>query len=106
MADFYEYGIGGVERDTDEAVRLWKKAAELGDKEAPYILGNMYYNGVYVEQDRKEAIRWYRMSAQRLNKNAIKRMKELGEWIFSDNENEKWFGKSRCGHPVVLLPED
>ena len=89
LADFYEYGIGGVERNTDQAVLLWKKAAELGDKEAPFILGNIYYDGIYVEQNRKEALRWYRMSAQRLNNNAIKRIKELGEWIFDINENDK-----------------
>ena len=106
LANFYEYGIGGVERDTDEAVRLWKKAAELGDKEAPFILGNLYYDGIYVEQNKKEAVLWYRMSAQRLNKNAIKRMQELGEWIFSDNENGEWFGISHCDHPIILLPED
>lgn len=89
LADFYENGIGGVERDTDEAVRLWKKAAELGDKEAPFILGNLYYEGFYVTQDKKEAIKWYRMAAQRLNQNAIKKMQEIGEWIFSDNENDE-----------------
>ena len=106
LADFYAYGIGGVERDTDEAVRLWKKAAELGDKEAPFILGNLYYYGKCVEQDQKKAVCWYRMSAQRLNINAIKRMQELGEWIFSDNENDEWFGKSWCDHPIILLPND
>ena len=106
LADFYEYGTGGVERDIDEAVRLWKKAAELGDKEAPFILGNLYYYGTYVDQDRKKAVYWYRMSAQRLFKNAIKRMRELGEWIYDVNENDEWFGESYVNHPIILLPQD
>ena len=106
LADFYEYGIGGAEHDTDKAVRLWKKAAELGDKEAPFILGNLYYYGTHVEQDCNEAVRWYRMSAQRLYKNAIKRMKELGEWIFDINENDEWYGTSSFDHPIILLPQE
>jgi len=106
LAGFYEHGVAGIECNTDEAVRLWKKAAKLGDKEAPFILGNLYYEGLYVEQDKKEAVLWYRMSAQRLNLKAIKRMKELGEWIFSDNENDEWFGSSYHDHPIILLPQE
>jgi TPR repeat protein len=30
-----------------------------------------YYEGFYIEQDQKKAVCWYRMSAQRLFKNAI-----------------------------------
>jgi TPR repeat protein len=89
LAEYYEHGMAGIERNTDEAVRLWKKAAKLGDKEAPFILGNLYYDGVYVEQDKKEAVLWYRMSAQRLNMNAMRRMKEIGERVFIDNEKDK-----------------
>lgn len=105
LADYYEHGIAGIECNTVEAVRLWKKAAKLGDKEAPFILGNLYYEGVYVEQNKKEAVLWYRMSAQRLNIKAIKRMREIGEWIFSDNENGEWFGMTSCNHPIILLLE-
>ena len=105
LAKFYAEGIAGVERDTDEAIRLWKKAAELGDKEAKFILGNTYYYGTYVEQDREEAIRWYRKSAQQLFLRAINRMHELGEWIFDPNETEAWFGTTLFDHPVILLPQ-
>jgi len=106
LAEYYEHGVAEIERNTEEAVRLWKKAAELGDKEAPFILGNLYYEGFYVSQDKKEAVLWYRMSAQRLNQKAIKKMRELGEWIFSDNENDEWFGISYRDHPIILLPEE
>jgi hypothetical protein len=33
-------------------------------------------------------------------------MRELGEWIFSDNENDEWFGISYRDHPIILLPEE
>lgn len=105
LAHFYAESIAGVERDTDKAVRLWKKAAELGDKEAKFILGNIYYYGTYVEQNREEAIQWYRKSAQQLFFRAINRMRELGEWIFDANETDTWYGTTPYNHPVILLPE-
>ncbi len=48
----------------DEAVKLWKKAAELGDVTAQCELGNCYGNGVGVEQDEEEAFRWYKKAAE------------------------------------------
>ena len=103
LAHFYYDGI--IERRTDEAVSLWKKAAEMGEKEAQFVLGNLYYYGDYFEQNREEAIRWYRRSAQQLFHDAVKRMKELGEWIFDQNENEKWYDSTLLDHPVIVLPE-
>ena len=73
MAGFYEHGLAGLEKNTDEAVRLWRKAAELGDKEAQFTLGNLYDFGMYVEHNREEAIRWWRWSAQQLFPPAIKK---------------------------------
>ena len=105
MAGFYEHGLAGLEKNTDEAVRLWRKAAELGDKEAQFTLGNLYDFGMYVEHNREEAIRWWRRSAQQLFPRAIKRMRELGEWIFDEKENEKWYDTTLLDHPVIVLPE-
>jgi TPR repeat protein len=58
------YGNGlGVARDEAEAARWYKKAAELGDAEAQFKLGNMFYQGDGVPKDNVEARRWYRMAA-------------------------------------------
>src|SRR6185436_8244824 len=38
-------------------------AAEGGDAEAQYTLGNMYYTGPVVEQNYQESARWLRMAA-------------------------------------------
>lgn len=78
LADFYILGEGGVDRNIDEAVRLWKKAAEMGDKVAQFVLGNVYLAGEYVEQNREEAIKWYRKSAQQGHKPAKKELLALG----------------------------
>jgi len=58
------YGNGqGVPQDYKEAVKWWKLAAEQGDTQAQYNLGQMYYKGQGVPQDYKEAVKWYRLAA-------------------------------------------
>ena len=47
-----------------EAVRLYRKSAELGLPEAQFQLGASYANGLGVAQDWREAARWYRKAAE------------------------------------------
>ena len=54
----------GFPKDADEAVRLWRLAAEQGHLPAQTGLGGRYFNGRGVEQDEAEAFRWYRMAAE------------------------------------------
>ena len=89
LGTFYEYNGYGLEKNTQETIRLWRKAAELGLKEAQFTLGNCYWYGTYLEADKSEAIKWYRKSAQQLYSLAIERMNELNEWGFSEDELEK-----------------
>ena len=44
------------EGDYDKALKYWTKAAELGDAEAHFQLGNMYPKGEGVEKDEEKAI--------------------------------------------------
>jgi TPR repeat protein len=50
--------------DYAEAAKWFRKAAEQGDADARYILGNMYYFGEGVTQDYAEAVKWYRKAAE------------------------------------------
>lgn len=45
--------------DWDEAIVLWRKAAELGSSEAQYNLGYSYKYGEGVVQDIAEAVKWW-----------------------------------------------
>jgi uncharacterized protein len=47
-----------------EAVRWFRKAAEVGFPDAQVFLGSAYDDGRGVEQDRVEAVRWYRRAAE------------------------------------------
>jgi TPR repeat protein len=43
---------------------LWLPLAKQGNAEAQVLLGMMYSNGTGVPQDDKEAVKWYRLSAE------------------------------------------
>jgi uncharacterized protein len=44
--------------DTNKAVSLYRKAAELGFAPSQYFLGKMYLEGIGVDVDQTEAIKW------------------------------------------------
>ncbi|WP_052444445.1 caspase family protein [Flammeovirga sp. OC4] len=62
--------IGGVNKkytsleETLSEFEQLKKQAILGDQKAQYRLGNIYSKGKEVTQDYKEALKWYRLSAE------------------------------------------
>lgn len=62
-AGAYEHGRGVV-HDFKEAYRLYCKAALLGDPEAAYNLGWMYFNGRGVRHDPGVAVGWFRQAAR------------------------------------------
>lgn len=78
LAEFHMWGSYGVEKSTEKAVQLWHKAAETGDVIAQHSLGNLYLEGLYVEQNREEAIKWYRKAAQQGYKPSRKKLHALG----------------------------
>jgi len=62
----------GVEQDAADAIEWFKKAAEKGDAEAAYSLGDIYGNtrigGNLVNHEK--AVKWYRRAAERGYTNA------------------------------------
>ena len=75
----HESGRGGLAKDVEEAARLYRKGAELGDRYAMYRLGRAYENGLGVLKDRATAVQWYRKSAALGYETAAQRLKTLGE---------------------------
>jgi TPR repeat protein len=53
-----------VPQQLDEAAFRWRKAAEQGNAQAQFNLGNMYESGQGVSRDHTEAANWYRKAAQ------------------------------------------
>ena len=70
LGAMHEGGLG-VRRDLVEALKWYHKAAQQGNSEAEYHLGELYSIGhVGIEMDIVESIKWYRKAAEHGNTNA------------------------------------
>jgi TPR repeat protein len=54
----------GVKRDRARAARLYRRASELGDSRAAYLLGDCYLEGEGVRRDRRGARRGFERAAR------------------------------------------
>ena len=64
LSDFEEGLNFFYAEDYANAVMSFKKAAEQGNAEAQFSLGNMYVEGHGVPQDDQQAVSWFRMAAE------------------------------------------
>ena len=60
------------------AVRPYLEKAAQGDPNAMRMLGTMYYNGLNVQQNRKEGIRWFRKAVAAGSVAARKDLEQMG----------------------------
>ena len=65
---WYAYNRG----DYATALEEWLPLANGGDASAGYNLGVMYDHGQGVPQDYAEAVKWYRLAAERGGRSAIR----------------------------------
>ena len=94
----YVAGFGDVPKDTVEAVKWYRKAADHGHIEAQNILGAMYQVGYGVPKDDAEAVKWFRKAAEQGNafgQSALGFRYETGEGVPKDVvEAVKWYRKA------------
>ncbi|EJK48389.1 hypothetical protein THAOC_32813 [Thalassiosira oceanica] len=57
LASAYDSGNYGLQQDIPRAIELWTEAARLGELDAHYKLGRLYFKGEGVEQDVARGIR-------------------------------------------------
>jgi hypothetical protein len=74
------YSLAGayhVNRNVNDALRLYRQAAEMGNADALNRLGEIYRNGRIVRQDFQEAARLFRKAADLGNANAKENLTSL-----------------------------
>jgi hypothetical protein len=72
----YEEGFEAANKGLYQVARSeFHKAAVKGDARAQYSLGIMYFDGIGVKQDRKEAVIWLKKAADQGHKLAIEVLK-------------------------------
>jgi TPR repeat protein len=59
----YELGGYGVSQNMDEAIKWYRKSANLGNANGQAFLGTCYLEGKGVAKDYVEAVKWYTKSA-------------------------------------------
>jgi TPR repeat protein len=102
-------GCGTISRPTDQSTPPQPTAdvasfkgnlgkAEKGDAEAQYCIGKFYAEGRGVDQDRAEAVTWFRKAAEQGNPAAqvsLGHAMLLGQGVKADrDEAAKWFRKA------------
>ena len=66
MGNMYTLGSKDLSlaHNTIEAVKWYRRAAELGLAAAQFKLGSIYAGGIGVPQDDTESVKWYRKAAE------------------------------------------
>lgn len=87
----------GVERSIDQAIKLFELAAENGNPEAAFNLGNIYFEGVQdsnISQDFRKAIKYFKISAE--HGNAVSQYKFVF-CFFNFSKQERLKKRNRLG---------
>lgn len=63
LGQLYVFGQG-VPQNYDEAMKLFRKAADRGYSGAQWSIGNLYLNGQGVTRDYVEGVKWFRLAAE------------------------------------------
>ncbi len=59
----HQHGMGGISKNEQEAVRLYKLSADQGHMLGQNCLGWMYDQGVGIEQNSEEGFKYYKLAA-------------------------------------------
>jgi TPR repeat protein len=66
LAWMYVKGQGGLSKDTTEAKKLLLSSIDCGDRNALFLLGTMYEQGLLQVRDVREGEKWIRFSRNNL----------------------------------------
>jgi len=78
----YDNGID-VDKNTEEAMKWYRKSAVNGYATAQYLLGYLNYRGESIEQDKQEAIKWFELASEQGDADA---QYYLG-WMFENDDS-------------------
>ena len=98
LGDQYKYGLGGVEKDEEEAVVWYRKLADKGSLWGEYSLGDCFREGAGVAQNYEKAFYWYKKAAEQGDGAAQYRMAKCyleGNGVEkNEKESFKWMAKA------------
>ena len=74
LGEIYLKGVDQIDKDYFIAHKWLKKAAERGEPNAQYHLGDIYRKGLGVQKSNAEAVKWFRLAAKQGHNKARKRL--------------------------------
>jgi TPR repeat protein len=77
----------GTKQDDEQAVKYFKKGAELNNSNAQYYLGFMYYNGFGISKDSSLGCYWWKKSADQENSNGLFYIGNSYKWGLCDEKD-------------------
>ena len=90
----YNRSLEMLHNNDSEAFALNQRAAEQGMHDAILAMGWFYLNGVGVEADEEEAVRWYRRSARQGDPRAMFSLGYIAYVSRDFTEALKWFTRA------------
>lgn len=91
----YNHSLRLLGNNDDEAFRLNQIAAQSGMHDAVLAMGWFYLNGVGVEQNGEEALRWYRKSARQGDERAMFSLGQIAYFARDYSEAILWFKRAQ-----------
>jgi len=77
-----------ADNNRNEALKWYRKAADLGDDEGQRNLGAMYYNGDGVPKDMVEGYMWLLLGVNKKDEAGRKRLEALGNELTAEQRAE------------------
>lgn len=100
QAQNYEQGTGSYQKDLNQALIWYEKAAEAGSIEAQEYLAAVLYNGSNgYAKDAEKALRWNESCAKRGREEAMLRSAELYEKKVLTTQAIEWYTKYESQRP-------
>lgn len=90
----YNRSLDMLHNNDSEAFALNQRAAEQGMHDAVLAMGWFYLNGVGVEPDEEEAVRWYRKSARQGDPRAMFSLGYIAYMSRDFSEALNWFTRA------------
>lgn len=87
LATMYREGLGGVNKDLEQSVNLFRQAATSGQSQAQYELAELYMSGEVIEKNVQEAFYWFKCAANQGHQKAENRLNELTKEVFDESPN-------------------
>ena len=104
MAQNYENGTGAYNKNIQQALEWYGKAAEAGSVEAQEYLADVLYEGKNgFKKDEHQAVRWNEVCAKRGNEKAILRTAQLYAGMKLNQQAISWYIKYNELHPTKEL---